>query len=324
MSLIYTLFQKLDNSGPSQQNSYIFVDIPGVKQHKLGVSENGCPIFFIKCDNKDNNKYPSYKLGIDVDFGEDCNITDGKKKITGKYTLITLKENSENLLPYFLDIVLIVVKSIPPNSSLQLVKSEIDKLIEMFSNILGKGNGDDIQGLWAELLIIEQSKNPEYLISSWHVVKTSLFDFNNGEDKLEIKSTKNNERKHTFSLNQLITNKSSDLIIGSVLVAITGQGKNIFDLINAIEKKVKDKNSLVTLGRIVSETLGSKIHEAHNVFFDYASAKDSIAFFDVNDIPKLNSKSIPLEISNIHFDCNLSKVIVVNFKKYKSKLYSSL
>jgi hypothetical protein len=323
MSLIYTLFQNLDNSRPADPNFYFFVDIPNVKGHKLGVSENGSPIFFIKCDNNDLTKYPSYNLGIDVDFGEDCKITDGKKKIRGKYTLITLKENSEYLLPYFLDIVLIVVQSIPSNASLQVVKYEIDKLVEMFSNILGKGTGD-IQGLWAELLIIEQSKNPDYLISSWHVLKTALFDFNNGEDKLEIKSTSKNERKHTFSLHQLIPNKSSNLIVGSILVTITGQGKNVFDLISSIENRVQDKNVVIKLGRIVSETLGDKIHTAHSVYFDYNSAKDSIAFFDYNDIPKLDSKGIPSEITNVHFDCNLSQIKHAVLKKYKSKLYKVL
>jgi hypothetical protein len=323
MNQIYSQYLKLSKNRPSQSDIYYFVDIPKVKYHKLGITENGCPIFFIKCDNKDKKKYPSYNLGIDVDFGEDCNIANGNKKIIGKYTLITLKENSENLLPYFLDIVLIVVKSIPPNSSLKLVKSEIDKLVEMFSNMLGKGTGD-IQGLWAELLIIELSKNPEYLVSSWHVVKTSLFDFNNGEDKLEIKSTKNNERKHTFSLNQLIPNKSSNLIIGSVLVAITGQGKNVFDLIDSIETRVQDKNLIFKLQRIIFETLGKNINEAHNIYFDYNSAKDSVAFFDINDIPKLNTSSIPLEISNIHFDCSLNNLKNANLKTYKSKLYKVL
>lgn len=323
MKTIFDLFLNLTKLKLASKEGWVFIDIPEVKYHKLGLSENGCPIFFIKCDDKDNTYYPSYNLGIEVDFGEDCTILNGKKKISGKYTLITLKEDSENLLPYFLDIVLIVVKSIPPNSSLQLVKSEIDKLIVMFSNILGEGTGD-IQGLWAELLIIEQSKSPEYLISSWHVVKTSLFDFNNGEDKLEIKSTKNNERKHTFSLDQLIKNKSSNLIIGSVLIVITGQGKNVFDLISSIEKRVKDKNLLITLGRIVSETLGNKINEANDIFFDYATAKDSVEFFDVNDIPKLSPKSIPPEITNVHFDCNLSKLKGANLKKYKSKLYKVL
>ena len=182
MNPIYSQFLELNNNPPTHAGVYYYIDIPNVTDHKIGITENGCPIFFIKCDNKDQKKYPSYNLGIDVDFGKDCDIQNGNKTIAGKYTLITLKENSENLLPYFLDIVLIVVQSIPPNSSLQLVKSEIDKLIEMFSNIIGNGTGD-IQGLWAELLIIEQSKNPDYLISSWHVLKTALFDFNNGEDK---------------------------------------------------------------------------------------------------------------------------------------------
>lgn len=323
MKSIFELFLILTKLKPCLKGEYNFNDIPEVKHHKLGISENGRPIFFIKCDNNDNNNLTSYDLGIEVDFGVDCTISNGGRKISGKYTLITLKENSENLLPYFLDIVLIVVKSIPPNSSLQLVKSEIDKLIEMFSNILDKGTGD-IQGLWAELLIIEQSKNPDYLISSWHVLKTALFDFNNGEDKLEIKSTTNNERKHTFSLNQLITNKSSNLIIGSVIITKTGQGKNVIDLISSIEKRVKDKNLLVSLGRIVSEILGDKIHEAQNVFFDYATAKDSIAFFDISGIPKLLIKNKPDQITNIHFDCTLSGCPKANFKNYKSKLYKAL
>lgn len=323
MRSIFDLFKILAKLKPCSKGEYNFIDIPGVKHHKLGISENGCPIFFIKCDNNDNDTYASYNLGIEVDFGEVYTISNGKKKITGKYTSLTLKENSENLLPYFLDVIFIVVKSIPPNSSLKVVKSEIDKLIEMFSSILRGGKGD-IQGLWAELLIIEQSKNPDYLVSSWHVVKTALFDFNDGKDKLEIKSTSKDERIHTFSFNQLIPNSSSNLIIGSVLVTITGQGKNVFDLIGSIEKKVKDKDLLIKVGTIVSETLGSKMNEAYSVFFDYAAAKDSVEFFDLNDIPKLSPKNIPDQISNIHFDSNLSKVKGANLKKYKSKLYSSL
>ena len=109
-----------------------------------------------------------------------------------------------------------------------------------------------------------------------------------------------------------------------MLIVITGQGKNVFDLISSIEKRVKDKNLLITLGRIVSETLGNKINEANDIFFDYATAKDSVEFFDVNDIPKLSPKSIPPEITNVHFDCNLSKLNAANLKKYKSKLYKVL
>jgi hypothetical protein len=108
------------------------------------------------------------------------------------------------------------------------------------------------------------------------------------------------------------------------LVAITGQGKNVFDLIDSIETRVQDKNLIFKLQRIIFETLGKNINEAHNIYFDYNSAKDSVAFFDINDIPKLNTSSIPLEISNIHFDCSLNNLKNANLKTYKSKLYKVL
>ena len=218
---------------------------------------------------------------------------------------------------------MIVVKSIPPNSPTKIIKSEIEKLIVLFSSLLESGSGD-IQGLWAELLIVEQSKKPDVLITSWHISADDLIDFNNGADKIEVKSTKRQDRIHTFSLNQLVPNKSSKQIIASVIVIRTGTGKSIFDLIDSIAKKLKNKQLLLTIGNVVSKTLGNKMDEAKDVFFDYNSACDSVAFFDVNDIPKLDSKKIPAEITNIHFDCNLNKIQEVNTSSFKSQLFNAL
>ena len=97
-----------------------------------------------------------------------------------------------------------------------------------------------IQGLWAEMLIIEQSKNPEYLIRSWHSSPNSKFDFNDGQNKLEIKSTSQTKRIHSFSYEQTIPNPNSKLLIASIKVIETGVGKSILDLRDNICKKVLD------------------------------------------------------------------------------------
>ena len=68
------------------------------------------------------------------------------------------------------------------------LKIEIEKLINLFTKF-SKPALKTIQGLWAELLIIEQSKNPDYLIQSWHSSTTDKYDFNDGIDKIEVKST---------------------------------------------------------------------------------------------------------------------------------------
>ena len=62
---------------------------------------------------------------------------------------------------------------------------------------------------------------------SWHTSPNDKFDFNDGKDKIEVKSTKTVRRVHKFSLEQLHPNINSNLIIASVFVIETGHGKTI-------------------------------------------------------------------------------------------------
>lgn len=44
------------------------------------------------------------------------------------------------------------------------------------------------------------------------------------------------------------------------------------------------------------------------ICFDYALACDTYQKYNCKDIPSLDNSSIPAEISDIHYDCDLSKV----------------
>lgn len=60
-----------------------------------------------------------------------------------------------------------------------------------------------IQGLWAELFVISIASNPEYLLKAWHSSLNDVYDFNDGIDKIEVKSTSKSHRIHKFSYDQL-------------------------------------------------------------------------------------------------------------------------
>src|SRR5690606_18027920 len=198
-------------------DSFAIASLPSIKNHKIGISQNGQPIFFIKCDNSAKiNSLDTNLEFISVQFNRQCQLINSKgKKEEDIYTIISLKSDSDYLQEYFLKIVFVLIKNLSEKPLLKNLKIEIEKLINLFAKF-SKPALKTIQGLWAELLIIEQSKNPDYLIQSWHSSTTDKYDFNDGNDKIEVKSTAKSRRIHNFSLEQLTPNLSSKLIVASI------------------------------------------------------------------------------------------------------------
>lgn len=63
------------------------------------------------------------------------------------------------------------------------------------------------------------------------------------------------------------------------------------------------------------------------IFFDYQQASDSLTFYEVKDIPSISVGTIPSEVFNVTFDCDLSNVPTTLEKAYNfqdSLLFKSL
>lgn len=305
---IYQQFKKLSCSNSQSPNCYTVVNVPFSKFHKLGVENNGNPVFFIKSSL--TGSIPNINLElIAVQFNELCKL---KKSTVSSiqedfYTVISLKTNREDYIEYFLNVVCLIIEGIGDTPTQHELLNEIQKLVELFRH-LSVPPTNTLQGLWAELFVIEQSSNPSYLIKSWHKKTTDIFDFNDGIDKLEVKSTSRINRIHKFSHNQLIPNEGSNVIIASVCVQQSGQGKTIFDLKNDIDSKLDSIELRFLLADMISKTLGVDFEKAGDYSFDYSLACDSYRKYNIKDIPSLDNNSIPEEISNIHYECDLSKV----------------
>lgn len=325
MKTVFKIFQELKDESPANGDSFVIASLPSMKNHKIGITQNGQPIFFIKCDNTTKSKTLDTNLEfISVQFNRQCQlINQNKKTEEGIYTIILLKTDIEYLQEYFLKIVFVLIRNLAEKPLLKDLKIEIDKLINLFSKFT-KPPLKTIQGLWAELLIIEQSKNPDYLIQSWHNSSSDKYDFNDGIDKIEVKSTLKSRRIHSFSIEQLTPNKNSQLLIASIFTIETGTGTNVSDLIEKIANRIKDKNLSFRLNELAALTLGKDFEKSFEVFFDYQFALDSIQFYQSSNIPTIQQNNIPSNIMNVRFDCDLSNLRTLDKRGIKSKLHNSL
>lgn len=84
--------------------------------------------------------------------------------------------------------------------------------------------------------------------------------------------------------------------------------KRFLDLMDAIEPNLENAELRFQLADMISKTLGSDFEKACEYCFDYALACDTYQKYNCKDIPSLDNSSIPAEISDIHYDCDLSKV----------------
>jgi len=325
MKPLFTIFQKLKSESPNVGEGFAIASIPNIKNHKIGITLDRQPIFFINCESNPQIRTIDTKLEfISVQFNRQCQLINQKgKSKEGLYTIISLKSDTKYLEEYFLKIVHVLLNSISEKPLLKDLKIEIDNLINLFSKF-SKPPLKTIQGLWAELLVIQLAKKPDYMIQCWHSATSDKYDFNDGVDKVEVKSTSTNNRVHNFSLEQLRPNVSSKLFIVSVFTLETGTGYSVFDLIDMIEKKTGDIKLILRLNELTVLTLGKDFEKAQDVFFDYQFAVDSLKFYNSIDIPTIAANNIPSNVSNVRFDCDISNIKAIRNDSVKSKLLNSL
>lgn len=318
---LYIIFCSIKPANGDDTCFYV-EDISLELPHKLGCSKEQYPIFFVEtCDDTVTTNINLKQFT--VNFNQACNLKNDNSTISKKYTIILLQSLDRDIQKYFLDLIYIVLKKLPIRPTVKALKSEISKVVSLFTTppVFSK---EVIKGLWAELFVITCSKNPLYLINSWHVSPEDKYDFNDSTDKIEVKSTKNQERIHTFSIEQLNPNKDSKLIIASVIVIASGQGKNVFDLIDAISERVTDVDALIKLKEITYQTIGPHLESTKKVRFDTSMAANTLKYFNHFDVPSINSFSLPVEVSNVYFSSCLKDILATDISTTSSKLHQAL
>lgn len=292
--------------------------------HRLGISPEGYPIFFIECSTSNRVSDINLKL-FKVMFNRQCTISDttSDEKINGTFSIIQLNSLNPDFQNYFLEVVYLLLYRLEPRPTIPVLKSEVSKLLSIFT-INKSVSKEVVRGLWAELLVIKHSSNPTYLIRSWHVVPEDKYDFNDGTDKIEVKSTNGTKREHTFAIEQLNPNLGSKLLIASMFVTQTGVGKTVFNIIDEISQHITDVDVLFKLREETTNTIGANIEEVAQMFFDENASIDSLRFFNYSSIPSIKLSDVPQDVSCVHFRSDLSNVSPVENFDQDSVLFNSL
>ena len=327
---IYKNFQSLSRETDAD-NAFNVLTLPGC-QHKLGVSNEGYPMFFVKTSAEKPDVHDMHLDIFTVEYNQKCTLREqGQAVSTDVYSILTLQNSDEPLQRYFIEISLLILEKLREVPSRRELSIQIDDLVAIFTALREKGK-KTVQGLWAELLVIEKSLHPEVLINAWHNSPKAKYDFTLGYDKLEVKSTSGDERVHHFKIDQLLPSEHSNLLIASVFVRESGSGLGglcIMDLYDKICSRVTNIDSRLKIQKVMGETIGNDYSKLNSEFFDYVTAGDTLAFYDSVNIPHIEREHVPTSVTKVEFDCNISGVLDVKSdpagKDYsKCPLYRSL
>jgi hypothetical protein len=158
-----------------------------------------------------------------------------------------------------------------------------------------------IQGLWAELILIDRSLSPAEWVKAWHNDPMELHDFCLPAVRVEVKSSSARIRKHHFSHRQLCALPDADLFIASVYVERIANGKSVQDIASEIRGRVNPQEAF-KLDEIIISTLGSDFPLAGEIRFDKGLAISSLRFFNLAQVPRI-AETIPDGLGALPANC---------------------
>lgn len=325
MSLI-NIFLGLDT--PQSENFKLFntssiIDFPFAK---IGINYLGFPVILISSTfSLTNSGQKNIKLKyIELTHNIECKVSENKNSDIDTFSIITFKSNDENLQCYFFGIIQSLLSKLSKKPSQKEISETFKNFIEVFRT-WNELPLKTIQGLWAELILIEQSKNPETLINYWHNVPEEKFDFNADNEKIEVKSSSTLERVHIFTAEQLNPTSNDQVLIASIFTRQISTGLNLFDIVNKIDHKISDIELKEKLYRVISKTLGNTFEQTSIIKYDYELAKNSLRFYKYQDISKVERINIPERVSEVKFKSDLTNISSVDIGKLVSeKLFKDL
>jgi Putative PD-(D/E)XK family member, (DUF4420) len=162
-----------------------------------------------------------------------------------------------------------------------------------------------VQGLWAELFVIQRARDPSVLLRCWHTAPEDRFDFAEDSQRLEVKTASGRVRMHRFSQEQLRPPGGTLAMVASVLMERSAGGQCVNDLIDDLRQRVTDPDLLLRLDAVVAQTLGNEWRTAQEDRFDRQLAVESLRFLDARTIPSVPS-GLPPEVTEVPFRVDLT------------------
>ena len=191
-------------------------------------------------------------------------------------------------------------------------------LTEFFSNKT-EPTYRELQGLFAELYTIWSYKDILNLAIFWQSRDRMKFDFSLTErDKIEVKSTIKNERRHHFKHEQLWS-EIYNIHVVSYMLRADDEGLSLYELINMTKPLLRmyPQKTLI-VDRYVKNTSEERLRETR---YNEYLLKQCRKIYNASDIPKFTEQT-PSGVSNAEYDCILDHVKSVDEELFLQNIRS--
>ncbi|MFP7891642.1 PD-(D/E)XK motif protein [Pseudomonas aeruginosa] len=302
---IFASFQDLPVA--SSAVNFSALPLPGSRRDFLAKASDGGPVFLLQ-DSSPASYSPAIELKhISVQFHSTCRVTTVSGALNDQFAVISCDATAPELHEVFICCLAAIVEQLPIDAGTSDLQRCVQMLLDLFRTF-GRPSNREVAGLWAELFVIAQSKNPAKVIQAWRSSQFERFDFSWRAGCLEVKAAVSEQRQHEFALEQLQPPLEGAGYVASVLLqALTG-GVGIIDLANKIEACIVGEPALrQKLWGNIAAALGSDFSERLDRRFDLSYAERGLALYTMDDVPKPMHPS-DLRITAIRFRADLSTV----------------
>ena len=287
--------------------AYEAVRIARDSRYRVGRDGDGNPVVLIETTGTAGAAaLPDFEgRHLRINHGVNCAISvAGTEVERGRFSVVACIEADDPLRDRFFDAIETLLRSLGETPATEELRQFLAGLIELF-RLANQPSRGTVQGLWAELWLIAQAREPQVLLDAWHAEPTDIYDFNSGPERIEIKSAGQRTRRHHFSHRQLTPPAGTRVAIGSVFVESSGGGPTIAALVERIRRRVGEPRALRRLNHVVAGTLGTEWRSGLGTAFDSELASESLHFYRVEAVPSIPPDTPP-EVSDVRYVSDLS------------------
>jgi putative PD-(D/E)XK family protein DUF4420 len=308
MPNLVTLYRNLPRPGRAEgQLVFSATPDPIWGSHRLAKAPDDSPFLLIATRPEGQVPPPLRLRHLAVHHRAKCTILGPRGTATEEtYTLVGCVEAEPAIRDYFLGSFERLLPLLGEEPAAANVNDMLVNLVELF-RLLEEPARCSIQGLWAELVVIAEASDGPRLLRAWHATPTDLYDFNEGGDRLEVKSSSGSRRVHHFRLEQIRPLDMGRVFVASVLVRPAGAGDSVPELAERIRRRLSDSILEQKLFRVIAESLGEDWPRAAQARFDLRAARDSIAIYEAAAIPAVDSPA-STAVTEIRFVVDISAV----------------
>lgn len=277
----------------------------GLNNHFFGISTKGLLVILFTTNEVDSDElkiaeFPRYEhMQVHLDQKLSVEI-EGSKSVDRIFHVLSFRSEDLYIQTYFLQYMEGVVHKLGDTIEFHELVPLLKTALSLF-RLVSSPPKIELQGLWAELLLIAESSNPERMAKDWHVTNSSLWDFHSKDRIIEVKSTIGGHRIHEFRNEQLLAPVDTTIsVVASVILTRTDDGDSVWDLVKDINRRVSLEASN-KVRNLVHELLGNRIAQSETIRFDRAAALSRLLFFRMNSVPCFDVEDVPDEISDVRF-----------------------